>query len=290
MSAIALTIPARARDIGGFAVGRVLPFAKRRMVGPFLFLDHMGPKDFAPGEGVDVGPHPHIGLATVTYLLDGVLMHRDSLGVEQRIAAGDVNWMTAGRGIAHSERTPAPERGAGHRLHGLQSWVALPAAEEDCAPAFVHHPADTLPRIAQAGARAVLIAGRAFGETSPVAFPAPILYAHVTLAPGSALPLPEAEERAAYVVEGAAAVDGERVEARHLAVLTEGAHTLTAPADGPGATVMVLGGAAFPEGRHIWWNLVSTDRGKIEAAKDAWRAGTFPQVPGETDALPLPEA
>lgn len=286
--AIELTIEARTRDLGGFQVRRVLPTARRRLVGPFVFFDHMGPTRFEPGQGIDVRPHPHIGLATVTYLFEGAVLHRDSLGSQRRIEPGDLNWMTAGRGIVHSERTPEPERTAGAELHGVQSWVALPQAAEECAPDFTHYSEKELPRFERPGARLHLIAGTAYGLRSPVATASALFYLDARLEAGARLALPEEhEERAVYVVEGAVELEGARVEARTMAVLAPGgAPELTALEP---SRAMLLGGARLDGRRFIWWNFVSSDEARIERAKADWQAGRFPSVPGETEAIPLPE-
>lgn len=286
--AIELTIEARTRDLGGFQVRRVLPTARRRLVGPFVFFDHMGPTRFEPGQGIDVRPHPHIGLATVTYLFEGAVLHRDSLGSQRRIEPGDLNWMTAGRGIVHSERTPEPERTAGAELHGVQSWVALPQAAEECAPDFTHYSEKELPRFERPGARLHLIAGTAYGLRSPVATASALFYLDARLEAGARLALPEEhEERAVYVVEGAVEIEGARVEARTMAVLAPGgAPELTALEP---SRAMLLGGARLDGRRFIWWNFVSSDEARIERAKADWQAGRFPPVPGETEAIPLPE-
>jgi len=276
------------KDLGGFSVRRLLPGFPHKLVGPFIFFDHMGPADFAPGRGIDVRPHPHIGLATVTYLFDGAMMHRDSLGSVQRIEPGDVNWMTAGSGIVHSERSPEPQRAGGHRLHGIQTWVALPAAQEEIAPGFVHVPRAQLPVISRPGVTMRLIVGTAFGETAPTPFYSPIFYLAADLAPGATLLLPpEHAERAAYVVDGDLVADGVPVPATHLAVLASGNDAiLESPA---GARVMLFGGAKLDGDRFIWWNFVSSSREKIEAAKARWAAQHFPPVPDETEFIPLPE-
>lgn len=286
--AIELTIEARTRDLGGFQVRRVLPTARRRLVGPFVFFDHMGPTRFEPGQGIDVRPHPHIGLATVTYLFEGAVLHRDSLGSQRRIEPGDLNWMTAGRGIVHSERTPEPERTAGAELHGVQSWVALPQAAEECAPDFTHYSEKELPRFERPGTRLHLIAGTAYGLRSPVATASALFYLDARLEAGARLALPEEhEERAVYVVEGAVEIEGARVEARTMAVLAPGgAPELTALEP---SRAMLLGGARLDGRRFIWWNFVSSDEARIERAKADWQAGRFPPVPGETEAIPLPE-
>ena len=224
---IVQSIPGRTRDLGGFSVSRVLPAPQRRNLGPFVFFDEMGPADFPPGAGIDVRPHPHIGLATVTYLFEGGLTHRDSLGTALDITPGAVNWMTAGRGIAHSERSPAALRAAGHRLHGIQSWVALPVGAEETDPAFVHHPADTLPDVAIDGGRAVVIAGTMFGATSPVSFPHPIIYAEVRLETGARLALdPAWGERGVYAVAGDGRIGDDPLTVGALAVVGDGAAVL----------------------------------------------------------------
>jgi redox-sensitive bicupin YhaK (pirin superfamily) len=276
------------RDIGGFAVRRVLPSVPKQMVGPFIFFDHMGPARLAPGEGLDVRPHPHIGLATVTYLFEGEILHRDSLGSVQPIRPGDVNWMTAGRGIAHSERTPPELRAAGPGVHGIQTWVALPRASEEVEPSFFHHPKASLPVLELQGATLRVIAGRAFGVRSPVAVFSDTLYAAVDLEPGASLALPpEHAERGVYVVEGNVTIGDTAIEPGQLAVLAEGVEAeVRAPFS---ATLMLLGGARMDGPRFIWWNFVSSARERIERAKDDWRADRFGAVPGETERIPLPE-
>jgi len=283
----AIIIP-RARDLGGFDVHRVLPAAQRQMVGPFIFLDEMGPVRFAPGRGLDVRPHPHIGLATVTCLLHGEILHRDSLGSRQLICPGEVNWMVAGRGIVHSERTPAAQR-AGAFMHGLQAWIALPRAFEDAAPAFVHIDAADMPVLEDSGLRLALIAGAGWGQRSPVPTFSDTLYADVTLAAGAALPLPKGhEERALYLVDGELEIDGHRHAPGRLLVLRPGAD-LTVRAAQP-ARFFVLGGEAMDGPRHIWWNFVASSRERIEHAKQRWSAGAFDPVPEEHEFIPLPEA
>ncbi|WP_300304496.1 pirin family protein [Ferrovibrio sp.] len=288
--AVDLVITPRSRDLGeGFMVRRILPYAKRRHVGPFVFLDHMGPADFAPGHGLDVRPHPHIGLATVTYLFEGEIMHRDSLGVVQPIRPGDVNWMVAGRGIVHSERTRDELRRSGTALHGIQSWLALPQSHEETAPDFRHHPAASLPEIERPGVRLRLIAGAAFGAASPVQTFAPMFYLDVVLDDEAVLPLPEEyEERAVYVAIGMVTLDGERYEAGNMLVLRPGSHPQIT-AQGP-ARLMLLGGAPLDGERHLWWNFVSSSKERIEQAKTDWRAGRFAMVPGDPEFIPLPEA
>jgi len=281
----------RARDIGGFEVRRALPAAQRRMVGPFVFFDQMGPAEFLTGTGIDVRPHPHIGLATVTWVIEGEILHRDSLGSVQPIRPGEVNWMTAGRGIAHSERTPPETRRAPQRLFGLQAWVALPADREERPPAFAHHRADALPVIEDGGARAVLIAGEGWGARSPVETESAIVYADATLARGAALPIPaDHEERALYVLAGAIEIAGDRFEAGSLLVLHPGDPIVVRPAEGAdGARLLVMGGEPMDGPRHIWWNFVSSSKERIEQAKADWKAGRFDRVVGETEFIPLPE-
>jgi redox-sensitive bicupin YhaK (pirin superfamily) len=287
-------IAGRSRDLGGFSVRRVLPIAHRKLVGPFVFFDEMGPAVFTPGGGIDVRPHPHIGLATVTYLFEGRIRHRDSLGSLQDITPGDVNWMTAGRGIVHSERTHPDDLANGYAIHGIQSWVALPAADEEIEPAFVHHPAASLPRVQRDGARLSVIAGRAYGAQSPVAVRSPTLYVAAELDAGAVLPVcGEHEERAVYVVSGAVEIGGEAVPPGELAVLVPGAEVTVISRSA--SRLMLLGGARLPEARTVWWNLVSTRPERIEQAKADWlrygEAGSpFPAVPGEHEFIPLPSA
>jgi hypothetical protein len=287
---IDLVIEARPRDLGGFSVRRSLPSAQRRLVGPFIFLDHMGPMALPPGQGMDVRPHPHIGLATVTYLFDGEIDHRDSLGSFQTIRPGDVNWMIAGRGIVHSERSGPEARARGPRMHGIQSWVALPLADEEGEPRFFHHPKSTLPRIERDGARLDVIAGSAYGERSPVIAQSPTLYVHAQLDAGARLPVEtEFEERAFYVVEGAVRCGGRELHSGALAVLHPGAEALIEAADP--ARVMIVGGARLDGDRHIYWNFVSSSKQRIESAKDDWKSRRFPSVPGdEVEFVPLPES
>jgi redox-sensitive bicupin YhaK (pirin superfamily) len=276
------------RDIGGFAVRRVLPALPQQMVGPFIFFDHMGPAALAPGGGLDVRPHPHIGLATVTYLFDGEILHRDSLGSVQAIRPGDVNWMTAGRGIVHSERTPAPLRAGGGRVHGIQTWVALPRGHEEAAPAFAHHAAATLPVVELPGVTVRVIAGTAFGARSPVDVFSPTLYATADLAPGATLVVqPEHEERAVYVAEGSASVADAALAPGQMAVLPPGGEVAIRAA--AVSRIMLVGGAKMDGPRFIWWNFVASSRERIERAKADWREDRFPPVPGETERIPLPE-
>jgi redox-sensitive bicupin YhaK (pirin superfamily) len=278
----------RVRDLGGFQVRRLLPGHPIQMVGPFIFFDHIGPSTFAAGSGVDVRPHPHIGLATVTYLFQGSLLHRDSLGSVQEIRPGDVNWMTAGRGIAHSERTPAEQRPAGPSLHGIQTWVALPKAEEETVPAFAHHPAAALPELHQDGVRLRVIAGKAFGALSPVETRSALLYCALEFAPGARIAVPaEHAERAVYLVDGDLIVGGNALEPQNLVVLpVKKSVDLASPS---GARVLLLGGDPMDGPRFISWNFVSSSKDRIEQARADWKAQRFDPVPGETERIPLPE-
>jgi redox-sensitive bicupin YhaK (pirin superfamily) len=284
---IRTVIRPRPRDLGSFSVLRVLPAAVQRSMGPFVFVDHIGPAVLGAGQGIDVRPHPHIGLATVTYLWDGALTHRDSLGSEQVIRPGDVNWMTAGRGIVHSERTPAPERAAGHRMHGMQTWVALPFEESETAPAFFHHPAATLPVIARAGVRVTVVAGTAFGERSPVRVFSPTLYAALEFDPDAELALDdEHAERALYVAAGGIAIGDKNFEGGTLVVFnSETTPVLRAERE---TRAMLLGGAPLAGERILWWNFVASSRERLERAKADWAEQRLGQVPGETEFIPLP--
>jgi redox-sensitive bicupin YhaK (pirin superfamily) len=287
---VELVLLPRAHDIGGFEVRRALPAKERQMVGPFIFFDQMGPGEFLVGRGLDVRPHPHIGLSTVTYLFNGEILHRDSLGSQQPIVPGDVNWMTAGRGIAHSERTDQVLRSHSNRLFGIQSWVALPKDAEETAPDFVHHPAASLPLIEDGGVRLRLIAGAGWGLTAPVAVSSPLFYADAVLTAGAALPLPdEHEERAAYVLDGEVEVSGDRFEPGRMLVFRAG-DRMALRAGPRGARVLLLGGAAMDGPRHLFWNFVASSRERIEQAKADWKAGRFGKVPGdEAEFIPLPE-
>jgi redox-sensitive bicupin YhaK (pirin superfamily) len=285
----AILIEGRRRELGGLSVLRVLPALQRRMVGPFIFFDHFGPAAFPPGGGMAVRPHPHIGLATVTYLFEGEIVHRDSLGNEQPIRPGDVNWMTAGRGIVHSERSSPVARAAGGRMHGIQLWVALPTADEETEPAFHHHPGATLPRRRDRGVELVLIAGAAFGLSSPVRTFSPLFYADAALDDRATLTLTdEHPQRSAYVTGGRVICGGEALEAGRLAVFHPHA-PITLRADGR-ARLVLLGGAALDGERHVWWNLVSSRRERIEQAKSDWKEGRFARIPGDDrEFIPLPE-
>jgi redox-sensitive bicupin YhaK (pirin superfamily) len=275
-------------DLGGFTVGRVIPNARRRSVGPFVFFDHIGPATLEGEQPVAVRPHPHIGLATVTYLWEGAMMHRDSLGSVQEINPGDVNWMTAGRGIVHSERTPGRLSGKSHRFHGLQTWIALPKEHEEVAPNFEHHPAATLPQTAVDGVEITIVAGHAFGERSPVHVFSDTLYVSLLFDAGAQLRIPaEHAERALYPVEGRLTLDGLSLPNATMAVLDPGSTPLLrAEAK---SRVMLLGGAPLDGPRFIWWNFVSSSRERIERAKHDWAHDRFDSVPGETEFIPLPD-
>lgn len=286
---IETVIVPRARDLGGFEVRRALPSAQRQMVGPFIFFDQMGPALMQPGQGIDVRPHPHIGLSTVTWLFDGAIYHRDSLGSAQPISPGELNWMTAGRGIVHSERTAPPDLARERKVFGIQSWVALPKAHEETAPAFDHVEAHKLPVIEARGISVRIIAGSLYGATSPVKTHSDLFYADVQMAAGTALPLPvEHEERGVYVAEGTIEVAGQSFEEGRLLVFRSGdAITLRARGN---ARLMLLGGEPMDGPRYIWWNFVSSSKDRIEAAKDDWKRARFAIVPGdETDFIPLPD-
>jgi redox-sensitive bicupin YhaK (pirin superfamily) len=285
MSGIETVIVPRAHDVGGFEVHRALPAREKQMVGPFIFFDQMGPGKFLTGRGLDVRPHPHIGLATVTYLFEGSIHHRDSLGTQLPIVPGDVNWMTAGRGIAHSERTDTALRGQVNRLFGIQSWAALPKTMEETAPAFAHHPADSLPVLDDGGVRLRLIAGDGWGLRSPVETFWPLFYADASLAAGAMLPLPDGhEERGVYVVQGS--VDG--YEAGRMLLFRAG-DRMAVTAGPEGARLLLLGGAVMDGPRHIFWNFVSSSQERIEQAKADWKAKRFRTVAGdETEFIPLP--
>ena len=287
-SPVELVVRPRTADlVAGFKVRRALPSMQRRMVGPFIFLDQMGPAVLAPGRGLDVRPHPHIGLATVTYLFEGEVLHRDSLGTVQPIKAGAVNWMTAGRGISHSERTPPQLRETGGRLSGIQTWVALPQRDEEMEPAFAHTPASALPSLEDRGLRVRLIAGSLFGKRSPVVTRSELFYADAALEPGARLEVPAShEERAIFVGTGSMEIEGEPFSEGQLVVLRPGQQIVVSSPER--SRLMLLGGAAMDGPRHIWWNLVSSSREQIEQAKSDWASGRFPQVPGETDVIPLP--
>jgi hypothetical protein len=288
-SAIEITIVPRERDLGdGFTVRRALPAVQRRMVGPFIFFDQMGPALLHDGQGLDVRPHPHIGLATVTYLFEGEILHRDSLGTMQVIEAGAVNWMTAGRGIVHSERTPPATRVGDRRLFGIQTWVALPKGHEETEPAFAHHDASDLPVLEEAGVTLRLIAGTLFGLQSPVKTFSKMFYADTRLSAGTRFTLTaEHEERAFYVIGGAVRIENDTFSEGQLVVLRSGsASVIDAQAD---ARLLLLGGEPMDGPRHIWWNFVSSSPERIRQAAEDWKARRFPLVPDETEFIPLPE-
>ena len=287
---IDMVIVPRTRDLGDFKVGRVLPSAKRRMVGPFIFFDQMGPVTFPAGKGIDVRPHPHIGLATVTYLLQGTIVHRDSVGSLQPITPGAVNWMTAGRGIAHSERSDPDLRKTAEDVFGFQIWVALPQRHEETAPAFAHHPVAALPTLDGDGVRLRLVAGRLFGKESPVETLSDLFYADASLDAGATLNLPgEYEERAIYIVSGDVEVDGTRFEPGRMLVVAPGVAAAIRAATP--SRLLMLGGEPMDGPRHIWWNFVSSRKERIEQAKDDWKNRRFAAVAGDDkEFIPLPEA
>lgn len=278
------------RDIGAFAVRRALPSARRRSVGPFVFFDHLGPAVLEPGRGMDVRPHPHIGLATVTWLFDGEIWHRDSLGSSVAIRPGEVNWMIAGRGVVHSERSGDAFRARGGAIEGVQVWLALPVADEEMEPAFEHHPAAALPVLAPTpGVRAVVVAGTAFGARSPVGVRGPTLHVELRMEAGATLTVDsEHEERALYPISGRIRVGGQPWEPRRMLVLRPGAE-VEIRAEEP-SLLMLIGGARLPEPRHLWWNLVSSRPERLVSAAEDWRAGRFPTVPGDDqEHIPAPK-
>jgi len=277
------------RDLGGgLIVSRVLPGHPHQMVGPFIFFDQMGPMTAAPGQNVDVRPHPHIGLATVTWRFEGEMIHRDSLGAVQPIAPGDVNWMTSGRGIVHSERGDPQTRKSARSMFGIQSWVALPKAHEDAEPSFSHHAAASLPRIRRPGVEMRLIAGDAFGEKSPAPTFSRMFYLAAQLETGATLVLPpEHEERGVYLVQGSVFVSNQSLPEKNLAYLPAG-ESIEIKATAP-SRVMLLGGEKMDGPRYIWWNFVASSKEKLEAAKQRWREQKFAAIPGETEFIPLPE-
>lgn len=292
MSKIELMISSRERDLGGFSVRRILPYATHRMVGPFIFFDHMGPAEFAPGEGMDVRPHPHIHLATVTYLFDGVIHHRDSLGSDQNIEPGAVNWMTAGHGIVHSERTPPDFRASGGRMNGIQLWVALPEEHENTAPTFHHHPANTLPEFEENGVKLKLLLGKAFGHSSPVAIHSELFYLDARFPAGTSLTVPcQGCELAVYVASGEAEVENQVAPQFTMAVAKAG-EDLHVKATKE-SRLMILGGRPVGK-RHMFWNFVSSSAAQLDQAKIDWGNGPgnsrFPKVPGDDqEYIPLPE-
>jgi redox-sensitive bicupin YhaK (pirin superfamily) len=287
--ALELAVVPRVRDLGdGFMVRRALPHGRRQMVGPFIFFDQMGPVQMVAGQGMDVRPHPHIGLATVTYLFDGRIMHRDSEGNALEIEPGAMNLMTAGRGIAHSERTPDTQRKSGQGMYGIQSWIALPRDKEEVDPTFQHFDASVLPEATDRGMKARVIAGSAFGKKSPVGMLSEWLYAEVILDTGASAPLDaDHEERAIYVVEGEIEIAGDKFTGPQLLIFRPG-DKITVRAT-TRVRMMFLGGAALEGPRYIWWNFVSSRKERIEQAKEDWKTGRFAPVPNETEFIPLPE-
>ncbi|MER9752135.1 pirin family protein [Mesorhizobium sp. M0166] len=287
---IELMVIPNAKDIGGFQVRRALPTARRRLVGPFIFFDRMGPAVLRAGQALDVRPHPHIGLSTVTYLFDGKIRHRDSLGTEMVIQPGDVNLMTAGRGIVHSERTPEELRGAPMSVSGLQTWLALPDGKEEVAPVFQNTAALRLPEIDAEGVSGRIVIGAFSGLRSPVATASDTLYADLRLAPGASVKIPaDAEERAIYTLEGEVSISGDRFPAERLLVFRPGDEVVVSSEGG--AHFMLFGGASLGSKRYIWWNFVSSSKERIEQAKEEWKTGRFDIVPGdEQEFIPLPES
>ncbi len=288
---IELLIQGRAHELGpGFPVRRVLPSVKRRMVGPFIFLDHFGPMVVPPGgAGMEVRPHPHIGLATVSYLFEGGIFHRDSLGYAQAIRPGDVNWMTAGSGIAHSERTEPEMKRTGFTMHGVQTWVALPQAHEEAPPAFQHVPKAELPAWTEGGSGLRLIVGSYAGRKAPTTHFSPIFYVAVEMPAAAKVTVsPEHAERGVYVSHGSVMIGDRQLVVGDLAVLAAG-HPVELLAGADGAKAMLLGGAAMDGPRHIWWNFVSSSKERIETAKTAWKEGRFAKVPGDAEFIPLPD-
>ncbi len=287
-----LIIP-RARDLGGFEVRRALPSPQRQMVGPFIFFDQMGPAEFITDGGIDVRPHPHIGLGTVTYLYQGEFEHRDSLGTHQMIYPGEVNWMLAGRGVTHSERTSEKTRATRHKLFGIQTWIALPEDREDMAPDFEHHKEASLPVLNEAGVQARLILGTAWGEASPVTMQSEIFYADITLEAGASFPMPDDhEDRGVYVIDGSVEIAGDTFEQGRMMVFRPGDH-ISVRAGSTGARLMALGGETLNGPRYIWWNFVSSSKDRIHEAKEAWKEadwqnGLFKLPPGdEAEFIPI---
>jgi len=286
-SVVELLIEPAEKDLGEFTVRRALPDKRRQRVGPFIFFDHMGPAVFPPGTGVNVRSHPHIGLATITYLFEGEILHRDSLGYVQAIRPGEINWMTAGKGIVHSEKVSPELLESGQKLHGLQTWVALPIAHEETEPRFEHYSADGIPVLDQEGAKITVVIGTAYGQTSPVKAASETLYVEIKLEPGAGINLPAAEELGVYVVSGNIELDSQAVSDGVLAVLKKGASASVNTAGG--AHIMICGGDTLEGERIVWWNFVSSSRERLEQAKRDWKLGNFAEVPGEPDFIPLPE-
>lgn len=278
-------IQPREKDLGGFSVRRILPYTKQRMVGPFIFFDHLGPATFMAGEGIDVRPHPHINLATITYLFEGELLHHDSLGIKKVIKPGAISLMTAGKGIAHSERTPPELRNEEKTLHALQLWIALPEDKEECAPSFEHTPVENIPELDVNGVSVCVMMGAAYGAVSPVTCHSKSLYLEASLEKGQTLELPAEQERALYVISGEIRIGDEAVNAYEMAVLGDSDVTIEATAE---SKIAVIGGDSLGE-RHIWWNFVSSRKERIEQAKEGWNEGRFDPVEGENEVIPLPE-
>lgn len=285
-NAIELVIEPHTKDLGEFTVGRLLPNAQRQRIGPFIFFDHMGPARFPPGKGVHVRSHPHIGLATITYLFVGEILHRDNLGYVQPIRPGEVNWMTAGRGIVHSEKVTDEILASGQELHGLQTWVALPLEKELVEPRFEHYDAAAIPAVQRDGVEARVVIGSAWGQSSPVRTESETLYVELQLQPGASINLPAAEELGVFVVGGDIRIDGESITAGSLAALHRNSSATIASDSGGHA--MICGGDALAGERIVWWNFVNSSRERIEQAKRDWRDGRFARVPGEQDFIPLP--
>ncbi len=288
-SQVELLLDPVTKDLGDLVVRRTLPATDRQRIGPFIFFDHMGPADFKPGSGVNVRPHPHIGLATITYLFAGKIMHRDSLGHAQAIEQGAINWMTAGRGIVHSERSPEELKQTGSHLHGIQAWVALPVELEETEPRFEHYPAEDVPEVNLDGANLRVIVGQAYGAASPVRVSSETLYVEANLEAGADLLLPAGvDELAVYVVNGDIDVGDCPVTAGRMAVIESGsdavAHARTT------TKLMLLGGASLPGQRYLWWNFVSSSKERMEQAKKDWREQRFGEIPGETELMPLPSS
>ena len=286
-SVVELLIEPAEKNLGEFTVRRALPDKRRQRVGPFIFFDHMGPAVFPPGTGVNVRSHPHIGLATITYLFEGEILHRDSLGYVQAIRPGEINWMTAGKGIVHSEKVSPEFLASGQKLHGLQTWVALPIEHEETEPRFEHYSADGIPVLDQKGAKITVVIGTAYGKTSPVKAASETLCVEIKLEPGASINLPEAEELGVYVVSGNIELDGQAISEGVLAVLKNGASASVSAAGG--AHLMICGGDTLEGDRIVWWNFVSSSRERLEQAKRDWKEGNFDDVPGEPDFIPLPE-
>ena len=288
-SQVELLLDPVTKDLGDFVVRRTLPATDRQRIGPFIFFDHMGPADFKPGSGVNVRPHPHIGLATITYLFAGKIMHRDSLGHAQAIEQGAINWMTAGRGIVHSERSPEELKQSGSHLHGIQAWVALPVELEETEPRFEHYPAEDVPEVNLDGVKLRVIVGQAYGSVSPVRASSETLYVEANLDAGADLLLPAGiDELAVYVVNGDIDIGDCPVTASRMAVIEAGSDAVARARTT--TKLMLLGGASLPGQRYLWWNFVSSSKERMEQAKKDWREQRFGEIPGETELMPLPSS